>query len=87
MCGPGSSDPPPHPGDSEAPAHSRTEQESISNYCMENSHGGALAAFSSEVTEQSSLYSGQGRELGGGHKDFPFQKQSRAGLGLEGSSS
>ena len=53
---------------------------------MENSHGGALAAFSSEVMEQSSLYSGQGRELGGGHKDFPFQKQNGAGLRLGGSS-
>ena len=60
MCDLGSSDLPTHPGDSEAPedTQSRTEQESISNYCMENSHGGALAAFSSEVTEQSSLYSG-----------------------------
>lgn len=45
-----------------------------------------MAAFSSEVMEQSSLYSGQGRELGGGHKDFPFQKQSGAGLRLGGSS-
>ena len=88
MCGLGSSDLPPHPGDSEAPEDTspRTEQESISNYCMEKSHGGALAAFSSEVMEQSSLYSGQGRELGGAHKDFPCQKQSGAGLRLRGSS-
>ena len=45
-----------------------------------------MAASSSGVMEQSSPCSGRGQELGGGHKNFPFQKQSGAGLRLGGAS-
>lgn len=53
---------------------------------MENPQVGAPAASSSEATEQSSACSGTGQGLGGGHKNFPFQKQTGESQGWGGAS-